>query len=86
MVKYTREQNNRILNCIFLQDAESPGSPSALRRNLDDSVITSPSSEVVMRRSNIRKSNTVAYRGDRANKWKRASINGHIYNYDVRNH
>lgn len=52
-------------------------------RGLDDSVILSPSSDSVVRRTNIRKSNTVAYRGDRPNKWKRASINGHIYNYDT---
>ena len=52
---------------------------------LDDSFLKSPTSEVVMRKANIRKSNTVAYRGDkdRPNKWKRASINGHIYNFDV---
>lgn len=52
---------------------------------LDDSFLKSPSSEVVMRKTNIRKSNTVAYRGDRdrPNKWKRASINGHIYNFDT---
>ncbi|KAH3869238.1 hypothetical protein DPMN_032401, partial [Dreissena polymorpha] len=50
---------------------------------LDDSVIHSMSSEVVMRKSHIKKSNTVAYRGDTPNKWKRASINGHIYNYDT---
>ncbi|XP_045212556.2 ras association domain-containing protein 4-like [Mercenaria mercenaria] len=63
----------------------SPTSPRKSRLNLglDDSVISSPSSDVVMRRTNIKKSNTVAYRGDRPNKWKRASINGHIYNYDT---
>ena len=69
---------------FFQQERNNTSSPTAQRRNLDDSVISSPSSDVVMRRTNIKKSNTVAYRGDRSNKWKRASINGHIYNYDVR--
>ena len=39
---------------------------------------------VVMRRRPVKKFNTVAYRGDkRPDKWKRASINGHIYSYEV---
>ena len=54
-------------------------------RGMDDSVLLSPAStdEVVMRRRNIRKFNTVAYRNDAPTRWKRASINGHIFNYDV---
>lgn len=65
-----------------LQSLESPSS-SPMKYGLDDSMII-PSSDGVVRRRNIRKSNTVAYRADRPNKWKRASINGHIYNYDTR--
>ena len=30
-----------------------------------------------------RKFKTVAYRGDQPTRWKRASINGHIFNFDV---
>ncbi|XP_022316912.2 ras association domain-containing protein 2-like isoform X1 [Crassostrea virginica] len=61
-----------------------PASPR-VSRGVDDSVIFSPPDGVVMRRKNIKKFNTVAYRGDsRPNKWKRASINGHIYNFDTR--
>ncbi|KAK7501453.1 hypothetical protein BaRGS_00007257, partial [Batillaria attramentaria] len=72
-----------------LQDIpESPKhllSPNRQRRGIDDSVIMSPSStdDVVMRRRPIRKFNTVAYRSDAPTKWKRASINGHIFNYDT---
>ncbi|XP_062587602.1 ras association domain-containing protein 2-like [Saccostrea cucullata] len=62
-----------------------PSSPRATSRGVDDSVIFSPPDGVVMRRKNIKKFNTVAYRGDaRPDKWKRASINGHIYNFDTR--
>lgn len=62
-----------------------PSSPRATSRGMDDSVIFSPPDGVVMRRKNIKKFNTVAYRGDaRPDKWKRASINGHIYNFDTR--
>ncbi|XP_052768766.1 ras association domain-containing protein 4-like [Mya arenaria] len=67
-------------------ESEPPGSPTLMRKQgsvgYDDSVLHSPSSDVVMRRP-VKKSNTVAYRGDRPNRWKRASINGHIYNYDT---
>lgn len=65
-----------------LKSSESP-SASPKKFGFDDSLII-PSSDGVVRRRNIRKSNTVAYRADRPNKWKRASINGHIYNYDTR--
>ena len=67
----------------FQEPPDHSQSPLA-SHGLDDTFL-SPSSEVVMRKRNIRKSNTVAYRGDRdrPNKWKRASINGHIYNFDV---
>lgn len=70
----------------IIDDAKSNMSPGKGYHppmcGLDDSIISSP--DVVMRRqTNIKKSNTVAYRGDRPNKWKRASINGHIYNYDT---
>ncbi|KAK7113266.1 ras association domain-containing protein 4-like isoform X2 [Littorina saxatilis] len=61
-------------------------SPHRPRRGVDDSILISPASggdEVVMRRRNIRKFNTVAYRNDAPTKWKRASINGHIFNYDT---
>ncbi|KAL3876703.1 hypothetical protein ACJMK2_034506, partial [Sinanodonta woodiana] len=61
---------------------KSEKSPLSRISGFDDSILTSPGSEVV-RRNQIRKSNTVAYRGDRPNKWKRASINGHIYNFDT---
>lgn len=59
--------------------------PSRQMRGIDDSVLMSPSAadDVVMRRGNIRKFKTVAYRGDAPTKWKRASINGHIFNFDV---
>lgn len=61
-----------------------PVSPR-VSRGVDDSVIFSPPDGVVLRKKNIKKFNTVAYRGDsRPNKWKRASINGHIYNFDTR--
>ncbi|XP_064601401.1 ras association domain-containing protein 2-like [Liolophura sinensis] len=60
-----------------------------ISRGLDDSALLSPSTSddttVVLRRNRgIRKFNTVAYRGDQGNRWKRASINGHIYNNDTR--
>ncbi|XP_025101938.1 ras association domain-containing protein 2-like isoform X2 [Pomacea canaliculata] len=59
--------------------------PSRQMRGIDDSVLMSPSAadDVVMRRGNIRKFKTVAYRGDAPTKWKRASINGHIFNFDT---
>ncbi|XP_060064204.1 ras association domain-containing protein 2-like [Ylistrum balloti] len=64
---------------------EEPSSPSHSSKGFDDSIIQTPPEGVVMRRKNIKKFNTVAYRGDsRPNKWKRASINGHIYNFDTR--
>ncbi|OWF48488.1 ras association domain-containing protein 2-like [Mizuhopecten yessoensis] len=64
---------------------EEPSSPSHANKGFDDSIIQTPPDGVVMRRKNIKKFNTVAYRGDsRPNKWKRASINGHIYNFDTR--
>ncbi|XP_033740123.1 ras association domain-containing protein 2-like [Pecten maximus] len=64
---------------------EEPSSPSHANKGFDDSIIQTPPEGVVMRRKNIKKFNTVAYRGDsRPNKWKRASINGHIYNFDTR--
>ncbi|KAJ8311899.1 hypothetical protein KUTeg_010547 [Tegillarca granosa] len=62
---------------------EAPSSP--FNKGFDDSVIFSPPEGVVMRRKNIKKFNTVAYRGDsRPNKWKRASINGHVYDFETR--
>ncbi|XP_014772186.1 uncharacterized protein LOC106870574 isoform X2 [Octopus bimaculoides] len=69
-------------------DAEEPQAeqsppPTLPKYGMDDSVII-PNLDGVVRRRNIRKSNTVAYRADRPSKWKRASINGHIYNYDTR--
>ncbi|KAL4239243.1 Ras association (RalGDS AF-6) domain member 4 [Mactra antiquata] len=79
--------DNRELKSLPELDT-SVDSPSSINKSrgssgLDDSVLSSPSSDVVLRRTNIRKSNTVAYRGDKPNRWKRASINGHIYNYDT---
>ncbi|XP_041362605.1 ras association domain-containing protein 2-like isoform X2 [Gigantopelta aegis] len=59
---------------------KAPSSPTF--RGVDDSVL-SQSVDGVVRRKHIKKFNTVAYRGDRPTKWKRASINGHIYNYDT---
>ncbi|XP_050392530.2 ras association domain-containing protein 2 isoform X2 [Patella vulgata] len=59
---------------------QSPPPKSPTPSTMDDNFLSS-TSDVVVRR--IRKFNTVAYRGDRPNKWKRASINGHIYNYDT---
>lgn len=69
----------------LLQRSRSPEPVSPrVSRGVDDSVIFSPPDGVVLRKKNIKKFNTVAYRGDsRPNKWKRASINGHIYNFDV---
>lgn len=74
-----------ICGSFLFQRSRSPEPASPrVSRGLDDSVIFSPPDGVVMRRKNIKKFNTVAYRGDsRPNKWKRASINGHIYNFDV---
>lgn len=71
--------------CRLFQRSRSPEPASPrVSRGVDDSVIFSPPDGVVLRRKNIKKFNTVAYRGDsRPNKWKRASINGHIYNFDV---
>ncbi|CAI9726307.1 association domain-containing 2-like isoform X1 [Octopus vulgaris] len=63
--------------------AEQSPQPTLPKYGMDDSVII-PNLDGVVRRRNIRKSNTVAYRADRPSKWKRASINGHIYNYDTR--
>lgn len=64
---------------------ESTSSP--LRKiTIDDSMVQSPTEieGVTMRRRPVKKFNTVAYRGDkRPEKWKRASINGHIYSYEV---
>lgn len=64
---------------------ESTTSP--LRKvTIDDSMVKSPYEieGVVMRRRPVKKFNTVAYRGDqRPDKWKRASINGHIYSYET---
>lgn len=73
------------LTYVFHQDPPDYAQSPLASHGLDDTLLKSPSSEVVMRKTNIRKSNTVAYRGerDRPNKWKRASINGHIYNFDV---
>lgn len=70
---------------IFVLQSPSAMSPHRPVRGMDDSVLLSPAStdEVVMRRRNIRKFNTVAYRNDAPTRWKRASINGHIFNYDV---
>ncbi|KAK3089834.1 hypothetical protein FSP39_006935, partial [Pinctada imbricata] len=68
-----------------LQYEESPPTSPRVSRGIDDSMIFTPPEGVVMRKKNIRKFNTVAYRGDsRPNKWKRASINGHVYNFDTR--
>uniref|UniRef100_A0A0B7B1P5 Ras-associating domain-containing protein n=1 Tax=Arion vulgaris TaxID=1028688 RepID=A0A0B7B1P5_9EUPU len=39
--------------------------------------------DVVRRQKKVRKFKTVAYRGDQPTKWKRASINGHVFNYDT---
>lgn len=51
---------------------------------MDDSVIFLLLDGVVLRKKNIKKFNTVVYRGDfRFNKWKRVLINGYIYNFDV---
>ncbi|CAL1543399.1 unnamed protein product [Lymnaea stagnalis] len=60
-----------------------PSSPTGKSRELDD--IFSPSSpdDVVRRKKGVRKFKTVAYRGDQPSKWKRASINGHVFNYDT---
>ena len=71
--------------CLILQDPPGHAQSPLASHGLDDTFLKSPSSDVVMRKTNIRKSNTVAYRGDRdrPNKWKRASINGHIYDFDV---
>ncbi|KAL5019323.1 hypothetical protein ScPMuIL_005045 [Solemya velum] len=71
-----------------LANSSIPESPKKVQspvfgRGVDDSIISTPTDGVVRRR-NIKKFNTVAYRGDRPTKWKRASINGHIYNYDTR--
>lgn len=64
---------------------ESTSSP--LRKiTIDDSMVQSPTEieGVTMRRRPVKKFNTVAYRGDkRPEKWKRASINGHIYSYET---
>lgn len=64
---------------------ESTTSP--LRKiTIDDSMVQSPTEieGVVMRRRPVKKFNTVAYRGDkRPDKWKRASINGHLYSYET---
>ncbi|GAB1608479.1 association domain-containing 2-like isoform X1 [Argonauta hians] len=65
------------------QAEQSPQTPTLPKYGMDDSLIV-PNLDGVVRRRNIRKSNTVAYRADRPSKWKRASINGHIYNYDTR--
>ena len=71
--------------CIFQPFNESTTSP--LRKiTIDDSMVQSPTEieGVVMRRRPVKKFNTVAYRGDkRPDKWKRASINGHLYSYEV---
>ncbi|XP_036360945.1 uncharacterized protein LOC115213791 isoform X2 [Octopus sinensis] len=67
----------------FEYEAEQSPQPTLPKYGMDDSVIV-PNLDGVVRRRNIRKSNTVAYRADRPSKWKRASINGHIYNYDTR--
>ena len=74
-----------IIKYYLCQDLHDHTQSPLASHSLDDSFLKSPMSEVVMRKANIRKSNTVAYRGDRdrPNKWKRASINGHIYNFDV---
>jgi len=64
----------------FYQRLDEPKSPG-FYKGFDDSIIQTPPDGVVLRKKNIKKFNTVAYRGDsRPNKWKRASINGHIYN------
>ncbi|XP_046376839.2 ras association domain-containing protein 2-like isoform X1 [Haliotis rufescens] len=69
----------------FAEDiAELTTPPASPKKSygFDDSIVASQTDGVV-RRKNLRKFNTVAYRGDAPNKWKRASINGHIYNYDT---
>ncbi|RUS90591.1 hypothetical protein EGW08_001679 [Elysia chlorotica] len=70
--------------------ADSPslrrtGSPSRKSRDLDDLLSPSSSDDVVRRKKGgVRKFKTVAYRGgDQPSKWKRASINGHIFNFDT---
>ncbi|GFO18599.1 ras association domain-containing protein 2 [Plakobranchus ocellatus] len=61
------------------------GSPARKSRELDD-LLSPPASDDVIRRKKggVRKFKTVAYRGgDQPSKWKRASINGHIFNFDT---
>ncbi|ESO89049.1 hypothetical protein LOTGIDRAFT_154126 [Lottia gigantea] len=78
----SRPIDNPIKPLSPIPSSPTPKSPTPSVRGLDDNFLTS-TSDVVVRRRDIRKFNTVAYRGDRPNKWKRASINGHVYNYDT---
>ncbi|KAK3759694.1 hypothetical protein RRG08_014090 [Elysia crispata] len=61
------------------------GSPARKSRDLDDLLSPTSSDDVVRRKKGgVRKFKTVAYRGgDQPSKWKRASINGHIFNFDT---
>ncbi|GFR71730.1 Ras association domain-containing protein 1 [Elysia marginata] len=61
------------------------GSPARKSRDLDDLLSPTSSDDVVRRKKGgVRKFKTVAYRGgDQPSKWKRASINGHMFNFDT---
>ncbi|CAG5126930.1 unnamed protein product [Candidula unifasciata] len=59
------------------------GSPTRKSRELDDILTPSSPDDVVRRQKKVRKFKTVAYRGDQPTKWKRASINGHVFNFDT---
>lgn len=76
--------NNTASQTLQRQDSPKFYSPHRPLRGMDDSILMSPVSadDVVLRRK-VRKFNTVAYRNDAPTKWKRASINGHIFNYDT---
>ncbi|XP_012939150.1 ras association domain-containing protein 2 [Aplysia californica] len=60
-------------------------SASHKTRDMDDILLSPSGNDDVVRRKRpgVRKFKTVAYRGDQPTKWKRASINGHIFNYDT---
>ncbi|BFZ03713.1 hypothetical protein BsWGS_06752 [Bradybaena similaris] len=67
----------------FSMSMRRPGSPPRKSRELDDILTPSSPDDVVRRQKKVRKFKTVAYRGDQPTKWKRASINGHVFNYDT---
>ncbi|KAK0044240.1 ras association domain-containing protein 2-like isoform X2, partial [Biomphalaria pfeifferi] len=73
--------DKRLSNTLNLK---APSSPPGKTRELDDMFSPSSPDDVVRRKKvGVRKFKTVAYRGDQPTKWKRASINGHIFNYDT---